>query len=78
MGKTNSPASDSDRAAWVRENLPQCAAFAAACREVFGDVRMVYASENGHVIGQPGPEGISMAETEISGSWVQKPKGVSR
>lgn len=46
--------SDRENAAeWVRENLPQCAEFAAAVRESFGSARMCYAEEAGHVIGKP-------------------------
>ncbi len=44
------------QAEWVRENLPICSAFAAAMRAEFGDVRMVFASENGHVLGKPTPD----------------------
>lgn len=65
VGKTNSPEPASDRAAWVRENLPTCAAFAAECKAVFGDVRMVYASENGHTLGSQGPTGVSLADTVV-------------
>lgn len=36
---------------WVGENLPQVAAFAAAVRAEFADVRLVHASEAGHVLG---------------------------
>lgn len=42
-----------DAAAWVRDNLPICADFAAQCREAFGEARLLYASENGHNIGKP-------------------------
>jgi hypothetical protein len=38
-------------AEWVRENLPTCAAVAAEFKAEFGDVRLVYASEGGHVLG---------------------------
>lgn len=40
------------KAEWVRENLPTCAKFATEFREAFGDVRLTYAAENGHVIGR--------------------------
>lgn len=55
----------SDRAAWVRENLPLCAAAAAAFAAAFPGTRMTYASENGHVIGKPGPRGIKLSETVV-------------
>lgn len=32
--------------------MPTVAAFAAAMRAEFGDVRLVYASENGHTLGK--------------------------
>ena len=68
VGKTNSPVPSSDQAAWVRENLPVCAAVAAEFKAEFGDVRLVYAAENGHTLGKPGPTGVSLADTSISGS----------
>lgn len=40
------------KAEWVRENLPTCAKVAAEFREAFGDVRLTYAAENGHVVGR--------------------------
>jgi hypothetical protein len=44
-----------DAAEWVRLNLPLCSAFAAEVKAEFGaEVRMTFASENGHVIGKPG------------------------
>lgn len=48
-------ATDSRQAAaeWVRQNLPVCSAFAAEVQAEFGQVRMTYAIENGHVIGKP-------------------------
>lgn len=39
-------------AEWVRENLPECAAFAAIVREQFIQARLCFASENGHTIGK--------------------------
>ena len=43
----------SEAAEWVRQNLPECSAFAAACRKEFGEVRLLWASENGHEVGKP-------------------------
>lgn len=40
------------KAEWVRENLPHIAKVAAEYREAFGDVRLAYAAENGHVVGR--------------------------
>jgi len=37
---------------WVADNLPTCAAIAAAFRAEFGDVRLVWAKEGGHEIGR--------------------------
>ncbi|SEN43761.1 hypothetical protein [Nitrosomonas marina] len=40
-------------AKYVRENMPECVAFADHCRELFGDdVRMTWAKENGIELGQ--------------------------
>ena len=47
----------SGSAEWVRQHLPTCVAVAAAFREVFPEVRMAYASENGHTLGQRSPDG---------------------
>lgn len=55
----------SDRAAWVRENLPTCAAAAATFAAAFPGCRMTYASENGHVIGKPAPRGLKLSEIVI-------------
>ena len=41
----------SDRQQWVRQNLPQVAAKAGEFKAEFGEVRLVYASENGHAVG---------------------------
>lgn len=61
----------SDRAAWVRENLPVCAAAAATFAAAFPGCRMTYASENGHTIGQPAPRGIKLSET-VAGSFAKE------
>ena len=42
--------------AWVKENLPACAAVANEFKAVFGDVRLVYACENGHELGKKTPQ----------------------
>lgn len=63
-----------ERAAWVNENLPACAAVAAAFKAEFGDVRLVFASQNGHTIGQRSPDGIPLSET-LLGPIVTKRKG---
>ncbi len=63
------------RAAWVRANLPECSAVAAAFRAEFGDLRLVYASENGHVIGKPGPGGVKLSETVVGRMYPEKPEG---
>lgn len=64
----------SDRAAWVRENLPLCASAAAAYAAAFPACRMTYATENGHVIGKPAPRGIKLSETSI-GSFAVAERG---
>lgn len=43
----------SDAAEWVRANLPICSAFSAEVKAAFGDCRLTFASEQGHVIGKP-------------------------
>lgn len=63
------------RAAWVRENLPGCAAVAEAFRAEFGDVRLVFAAEAGHVIGKPGPDGVKLSETVVGRMYPEKPEG---
>lgn len=45
-----------EAAEWVRQNLPTCSAVAAAFRQQFGNIRLVYASENGNQIGKPTPD----------------------
>ena len=63
------------KAAWVRENLPGCTTVADAFRAEFGDVRLVFASENGHVIGKPGPDGVKLSETVVGRMFPEKPEG---
>lgn len=65
------------KAAWVKANLPTCAAVAASFKEAFCDVRMVYASENGHSIGQRGPDGVKLSETVV-GSMALAPAAKGR
>lgn len=70
VGERHSPEPTStDRRAggaeWVRENLPSVAAVAATFRAEFGDVRLTYASENGHEIGRPGQDGVKLSETHV-------------
>lgn len=55
----------SERAEWVRANLPLCASAAAAFAAAFPGCRMTYASENGHVIGKPTTRGIRLSETVV-------------
>jgi hypothetical protein len=45
---------------WVRDNLPECASVAAAFKAEFGDVRLTYASENGHVLGKESAEPVGV------------------
>lgn len=60
-------------AAWVRENLPQCSAVAERFRAEFGDVRMVWASEGGHVLGKPGPDGVKLSDAAFA-PWQPMPE----
>ena len=50
---------------WVQDNMPTCAAIAAEFKNVFGDVRLVYASEAGHVIGKLGQDGVKLSDTVV-------------
>ena len=62
----------SERVAWVRDNLPTCADFAAQCRQAFGEARLLYASENGHSIGKPSdPPAFSITGADLP--VLQKP-----
>jgi hypothetical protein len=61
--------------AWVKQNLPACAAIAADFKAVLGDVRLVYASENGHQLGQRGPDGVRLSDTQISGALTEGLRG---
>ena len=49
----------SDKSAWLRENLPVVASVVDQFAEAFGreNLRVVYASENGHVLGKPADQG---------------------
>jgi hypothetical protein len=63
-----------DKAAWVRQNLPTCATVAQDFKNAFGDVSMVFASENGHMVGKRFTgDGIKLSETLV-GSMAIKPK----
>ncbi len=61
---------------WVQDNMPACAAIAAEFKDVFGDVRLVYASEAGHVIGKPWQDGVKLSDTVV-GSMVASGKDKS-
>lgn len=54
MGKDHSPLPDAERRQWLTENLPTVAGVVAQFAAEFGreNVRVVFASENGHVIGK--------------------------
>ena len=60
-----------DRAADNRKAMPQVTAWVDSTREVFGDVRVVYASEAGRTIGAKGPDGVKLSETLV-GPWNRK------
>lgn len=56
VGKSNPTApADADRRAWLKTNLPTVAKVVEAFADAFGreNIRVAFASENGHVIGQP-------------------------
>lgn len=51
VGLAAADSARSDKAEWVRQNLPQCSAIATAFKAVFAGVRMTYAEENGKAVG---------------------------
>ena len=65
----------SDRQAWLKENLPVVAGMVDQFAEAFGreNLRVVYASENGHVIGKPGPDGVRMSDTVVGRMFADRP-----
>lgn len=65
-----------DGADWVRTNLPTVAAVAASFKAVFGDIRLAYASEAGHVLGKPGPDGVKLSETVVGSMALAKKAGL--
>ena len=65
----------SERQQWVRDNMPIIAAKASEFKSAFGDVRLVFASENGQVIGKPGPDGVKLSETVVGRMYPEKPEG---
>lgn len=57
-----------ERAAENRRRMPGVTAVVDEYREVFGDVRVVWAKEGGVEIGSKGPDGIKLSETLV-GPW---------
>ena len=55
------------------DNLPTVSAFANMLRAEFGEVRLVFASENGHVLGKPGPDGVRMSDTVVGRMFADRP-----
>ena len=60
-----------ERAAENRRRMPVVTAAVDQYREVFGDVRVAWASEGGVTIGSPSPGGIKLSETMV-GPWNRK------
>lgn len=75
-GENNPPLpTRSDREAMaeqIRKLVPTCAAIAAQFRAEFPEVRLVYASENGHTIGQRSPDGVKLSETGVGPMALQR------
>lgn len=70
------PLEDGQRSAaagWLMDNLPTVSAFANMLRAEFGEVRLVFASENGHVLGKPGPDGVRMSDTVVGRMFADRP-----
>lgn len=59
--------SQADKAAWLRQSLPVVAEVVDSFAAVFGreSIRVVWAKENGHEIGKPGPDGVKLSETLV-------------
>lgn len=65
-----------EKAAWVRKNLPACAQVAQDFKNVFGDVSMVFANENGHVLGkQSEGYGVKLSETLVGPMAIKQKAG---
>lgn len=64
---------EQSRAAWLKENLPGVDAAVKQFAAVFGreNIKVVYAKENGHEIGKPGPDGVKLSEALV-GSLTEK------
>ena len=63
-----------DKQQWLRDNLPVSAGFVADVAAEFGreNVRVTYASENGHVLGKLVElDGVKLSETVV-GTWARK------
>lgn len=63
----------SERQQWVRDNMPTVASVAGEFKAVFSEVRLVFASENGHVLGKPGPDGVRMSDTVVGRMFADRP-----
>ena len=57
------------RAAENRRRMPGVTAAVDQYRDVFGDVRVAWASEGGATIGSPSPAGVKLSETCINPSF---------
>ena len=44
-------------------------------RAEFGEVRLVFAAEGGHVIGKPGPDGVKLSDTVVGRMYPEKQEG---
>jgi hypothetical protein len=45
--------------------MPACTRFVDAYRELFGEIRVLYATENGHEWGERQPEGVMARDMVI-------------
>lgn len=68
---------DDDRQQWLRENLPTVASVVDQFAAAFGrlNLKVAYASEGGHVLGKPGPDGVKLSETLVGPMALAKPEG---
>lgn len=65
-----------EKAEWLKKNLPTVAGVVDEFAAAFGreNLRVTYASENGHTLGQAfvAVDGVKLSETSISGSLVAR------
>lgn len=71
------PMADQDRTRWLRENLPVVASVVDEFAAEFGreSIKVVYAKEAGHEFGNPGPDGVNLADIHLGPMSLKKESG---